>query len=114
MADPLSFSSGIFAVVGLADVVLRARRVCYQFLNAIKDAPSEVQRLRCCVEEISFLVENSRQYCKELRRSLLSALLSTTALSQGGSLLSAALRAVNHEFSALETLAKRHGKIAIL
>ena len=110
MSDPLSISASAFAVVGLADVVLRTGKECYQFLCAIKDAPSEVQRLQECIQETALLVQNSRKYCKELKASSPSAQSSSTpaASDQVMLLFKSALRGFEREFSDLRIVARRY------
>ena len=66
MAEMLAVASGAFAVVGLADVVVRASREVCQFLDAIKNAPAEVERLKNAIRDNTLLVEATQQYCRDL------------------------------------------------
>jgi len=112
MTDPFSVATSSFAVVGLADVVLRASKEFCQFLSAIKDAPTEVERLRCCIYENTLLVEDSKRYWEELKDSASLTSSSATTLSQALPQFTSALKALGRELSALDTLAKRHNGIA--
>ena len=103
MADPASLSASVFAVLGFADVAIRAGNECCRFLSAIRDAPSRVQSLRHCVEETALLAESSKRYCAGLKSSS-----SATASDQVIAQFTSALRALNREFSALEALSKRY------
>ena len=114
MSDLLSVSASAFAVVGLADVVLRTGRECCQFLCAIRDAPSEVRRLQNCVQETALLVHNSKKYCEELKVSTLSTQSSSCppASNQVIALFTSASKGLKREYSALEIVAKRHNATA--
>jgi len=100
-----------FAVVGPADVVLRAGKEVYQFLNAIADAPAEVETLRFCIHDTTLLVEESKRYWEELNDCVSSTSSSTTILNQALPQFKSALRTLSRELSALLTLAKRHNGI---
>lgn len=111
MAEPFSVVASSFAVIGLIDVVLRSGKEVYNFLGAIQDAPTEVERLRCSIHDNSLLVEESKRYWDELKGSASSTSTSTTSLSQAVPQFTAALRTLDREFTALVTLAKRHDGI---
>jgi hypothetical protein len=109
MADPFSVVASSFAVIGLTDVVLRAGKEVHQFLNSIQDAPTEVERLRCSIHDNTLLVEESKRYWDELKKSTSSTSSSITSLSQAVPQFTSALRTLDRELSALVLLAKRHG-----
>jgi hypothetical protein len=108
MAEPFSLVASSFAVVGLADVVLRAGKECCQFLNAIKDAPTEVEQLQCSIHDNVLLVEDSKRYWEELKECASLTSSATTSLSRALPQFKSALRALDRELVALATLAKRH------
>jgi hypothetical protein len=109
MAELFSVVASSFAVVALADVVLRAGNKVYQFLNAINDAPAEVERLRCCIHDNNLLIEESKCYWEELKESVsLASSSSTTTLRQALPQFTSALRTLDRGLSTLVTLAKRY------
>jgi hypothetical protein len=112
MAEPFSVATGSFAVIGLADVVLRAGKEFYQFLDTIKEAPTEVERLRYCIHDNTLLVEESKHYWQDLKdRAPLTSSSSTTTLSRALPQFTSALRSLDRELSTLVTLVKRHDGI---
>ena len=112
MAEPFSLVASSFAVVGLADVVLRAGKEFCQFLSAIEGAPTEVETLRCSINDTTLLVEDVKRYGEELKQSAAS-LTSSAATTRSEILLQikSALRTLERELSALVTFAKRHRRI---
>jgi hypothetical protein len=56
MSGPLEVVAGAFAVVGFADVVVRAGAQCSRFLSSMADAPAEIKRLQDCISENRALV----------------------------------------------------------
>lgn len=108
MIEPFSVAASSFAVVGVADVVLRAGKEVYQFLNAIKDAPAEVESLRQRVHDNALVVQESKRYWEELKQSASSTSSSTTSLSQAFLQFISVLRGLDRELSTLGSLAKRH------
>lgn len=108
MIEPFSVAASSFAVVGVADVVLRAGKEVYQFLNAIKDAPAEVERLRQCIHDNALVVQESKRYWEELKQSASSISSSTTSLSQAFLQFISPLRSLDRELSALGSLVKRY------
>ena len=114
MADPLSLAASIFAVIGTADVVLRASLEFSRFLSNIKDAPTEVERLRICLHDNTLLVETSKQYLEELRdcNSLSPASQRNIGLSRALTHFTSAIRALERELISLVGLAKRHSGVS--
>lgn len=92
MIEPFSVAASSFAVVGLADVVLRAGKEFCQFLDAIKDAPTELERLRSCIHDNTLLVEESKRYWEDLKDHASLTSSSTTTLSRALPQFTSALR----------------------
>jgi hypothetical protein len=59
-------AAGTFAVVGVADVLIRSSRDIWNFLRDIADAPDELQRLCEFIQETSILYQTSEQCRKNL------------------------------------------------
>lgn len=59
MSGAFETAAGAFAVVGVADVLIRTGRNLYSFLHDISDAPDEIARLRDVIKEIIYLHEAS-------------------------------------------------------
>lgn len=108
MVEPFSVAASSFAVVGLADVVLRSGKEIYQFLSAIKDAPEEVDRLQCSIGDTALLVENVKCHAQELSQSDSLTTTTPTSASQMMLQIQSALRSLDRELSALVKLAKRY------
>lgn len=111
MPDPFSVAASSFAVVGLADVVSRAGKEIYQFVNEIKGAPQEVESLRCSIHDTNLLVQDVKCYGEELTQS---ASLTTSAPPPPSQVLlqiKSALRALERELSALVTTIKRYPRL---
>jgi hypothetical protein len=94
-------ATSAFAVVGLADVVLRAGKEVYQFLEAITDAPAEVEKLRCCIHDTTLLVEESKRYWEESKNSISSTPSSTTNQNQALPQFKSALRTCHGSYQLL-------------
>jgi hypothetical protein len=62
MADPLSVVASSFAVVGVADIVLRTCLKCRQFLSDIEDAPTSIETLETCLRSNISLVQTLRNH----------------------------------------------------
>ncbi|KAF7512839.1 hypothetical protein GJ744_011942 [Endocarpon pusillum] len=109
MAEPFSVAASSFAVVGLADVVIRAGNQVYQFLNAIKDAPAEVKKLQLSIHDNIALAENSKAYWEEARQLVaLPNAAAITPLSKTLPQFKSALEALKRELSVLLILTKRY------
>lgn len=57
MADPLSIGASVLAFVGLAEKVIRLSRYC---IDAVKDAPSDMQMILGEVSSVKAVVEGCR------------------------------------------------------
>jgi hypothetical protein len=113
MAEPFSVAASCFAVVGLADVVSRAGKEFYQFLNAFEDAPTDAARLRDCIHDIILLVEESKRYWEGLKDHVSSvpSSESATSLRQALPQFKSSLRSLDREMSSLVTVARRYDGI---
>lgn len=110
MAEPLSLAASIFAVIGAADVVLRASIEFSHFLAAVKDAPADVERLRTSLQETTLLVETAKHYLEELKdcRSFSPASPQTVGLGKALSCFTSCIRALERELVSLVALVRRY------
>lgn len=109
MAELLSVTASSIAVVGLADLVIRAGKQVYQFLGAINDAPVEVESLGSSICDTILLVEDSKRYLEEVKQYTLSpSSASTTSLIKALPQFKSALATLEREMSALVVLIKRY------
>ena len=110
MADPLSLVANICAVIGAAEIALRASIEFSGFLIDLKDAPSEIERLRIGLQENTLLLESAKHYLEELKdrvaRPVASAEL--TRLTEALALFTSATRAFQREVVSLATVARKH------
>ena len=60
MSGALETAAGAFAVVGVADVVVRTGRELHRFFCDVSGAPAEVQSLNQCIQETLLLVDALR------------------------------------------------------
>lgn len=100
-------AAGAFAVVGVADVLVRTGREVYSFLRDVADAPNEIQRLSEVIQEITLLAGTSKQCLNDLKAH-------TTGGSPTGAIASfeAAFKALSRELHSVRTLILRFkGKI---
>lgn len=98
MSGALETAAGAFAVVGVADVVVRTGRELYRFLSDVSDAPDEVKRLNECIQDTILLVDALRNYTH--------ANVDTSIFAS----VQAAVRALNRELQSLKlVLAKYKG-----
>ncbi|KAI4696007.1 uncharacterized protein J4E88_000178 [Alternaria novae-zelandiae] len=61
MSGSLEVAAGIFAIIGVADVVVRMGREVHGFLRDIAGAPEEIDRLCTTVKETALLAETVKQ-----------------------------------------------------
>ena len=110
MADPLSLAASAFAVVGVADLALRASKGVYQFLSDIKNAPTEIENLRSCVGDNIRLVEQSKQLSQELSSQNVPPTTNSflNNSKENLELLKTVIRSLNRELDVLAKLAKKH------
>ncbi|KAJ4993855.1 hypothetical protein SVAN01_00909 [Stagonosporopsis vannaccii] len=64
MSGAFEIAAGAFAVVGVADVLIRSGRELYSFLQRIDDAPEDARKLQQTIEETVALV-NASKACLE-------------------------------------------------
>ena len=112
MTDPLSVAASALAIVGAADIVLRAGKELYGFLSDIKDAPENVKRLRNYIQDISRLIKSAKDFWEEQKRLAPPRATLSASLSSASSHFEAVLRALNDELSCLVNLAKKHDGVA--
>src|SRR6186713_3346112 len=92
MSGVFETAAGAFAVVGVADVVVRTGQDLYRFLRDFSDAPEEVKKLGECIRDTVLLVDTLRN-CAQATVSA-----SVTASVQ------AAVRALDRELQSLKLL----------
>lgn len=98
--------AGAFAVVGLADVIIRTARDLYNFLHMFKDSPEDISRLRETIMEITALLETVK-FCQ---RGLVADYKSdcpSTALPGSATTLKCATKALHRELQSLSTITSR-------
>lgn len=66
MSGALEVAAGAFAVVGVADVLLRTGRDLYDFLRDIEDAPNDLRRLCDVIQETLLLASASARCLQQL------------------------------------------------
>jgi hypothetical protein len=106
MSGAFEAAAGAFAVVGVADVLVRAGRELYSFLGDVADAPKEIDRLREVIRETVLLYHNSRGCQQDLK----TRGASTGAADVTASLESAA-KALDREMRELTKIAKKYNGI---
>lgn len=108
MPDPFSIAASSFAVVGVADVVLRASVECYRFLSEIKDAPAEIDKLRLCIKENEELVRALKDYLNESRNPASTISASAVDLNLVLDRFGSSVRALQRELNTLVVLTKKY------
>jgi hypothetical protein len=93
MSGALETAAGAFAVVGVADVLVRTGRELYSFLQDIQDAPEDITRLQNFIWETVLLYQTS----KKCQNDLKARNASTDAVSS----LETANKALNRELQSL-------------
>lgn len=111
MTDPFSIVASSFAVVGAADVVLRASVECCRFLSGIKDAPAEIAQLRVSIQENKKLIESLRKHLDELRDPASSISMSANDPISALDGFDSSFRALHRELNSLQKLAKRYSGV---
>lgn len=61
MSGAFETVAGAFAVVGVADVVVRTGREIYSFIRDVVDAPNHLIILRECLQDVNILARACRQ-----------------------------------------------------
>ncbi|KAF2474987.1 uncharacterized protein BDR25DRAFT_255524, partial [Lindgomyces ingoldianus] len=111
MPDPLSIAASSFAVVGVADFVLRASIECCRFLSEIKDAPDEISRLQISIKENKQLVNALKTHLNDLRDPASLISFSAVELNQAFDGFNTSVRALKRELNNLLGLEKRHNGV---
>ncbi|KAI9888767.1 MAG: hypothetical protein M1814_006461 [Vezdaea aestivalis] len=107
MAEPFSLATGCFAVLGTADVVVRAGRRFHRFLCDIKDAPQAIERLKESVETNLTFVEESIKYLQDFKDNESFLYPEETDPSQVLNLFTPPIRALCRELTTLGDKAKK-------
>ncbi|KAF3036337.1 hypothetical protein E8E12_006907 [Didymella heteroderae] len=97
MSGALEVAAGAFAVVGIADVLIRSGRELYNFLRDIEDAPANATKLRVMIEDSVLLADASKQYSLQLKAQ--HAPITDTSCA-----LASALKAMDREVKSLKIL----------
>lgn len=108
MSDPLSVAASAFAVVGVADVVLRTSIELRRFLSEIKDAPKEVEWLKNCLDDTSRLLNASKKCLQDLQNSTPLTTSSNIDVTGAVEQFSTTIRSLDREFKTLITISKKH------
>lgn len=95
----LEIAAGAFAVVGVADVLVRTGQDLYNFLRNIEDAPENAGRLCDSVSEAVLLAEASSKLLLRLKKRTQPVANTKTA-----EILNVALKALDREVKSLKAL----------
>ena len=106
MSGAFETVAGAFAVVGVADVVIRSGREVCSFFAAVADAPNEVNRLRDSIHANTCLAEAAKECLHHLKNY--------TASSRLVSSFNTALKALKREVESLNRLLAKFGTTRIL
>lgn len=105
MSGAFEVAAGAFAVVGVADVLIRTGRELYNFLRDIEEAPTTAKRLCNSIDEILALAGASRTCLLQLNTRTQGAPVTETTNT-----LNSALKALDREVKSLRaTTAKCRG-----
>jgi hypothetical protein len=99
MSGAFEAAAGAFAVVGVADVLVRTGRELYSFLQDITDAPEEITRLRDFILETVLLYRASKRCQNDLNARTASTSPCSAIFS-----LNTATGALKRELESLERL----------
>jgi hypothetical protein len=99
MSGAFEAAAGAFAVVGVADVLVRTGRELYGFLCDLAGAPEEIIRLREIIKETTIL-HAAAQKCQQ------DVKVPSTSIAPGNAvtLLESASKALNRELQSLKRL----------
>lgn len=106
MADPFSLAAGTFAVVGVADVVLKASIECCRFLPTIKGAPEEIIRLQTRIEENRALAEAFITHLNGLQNIVIGTAI--PRMEKALKLFEKSVKSFNRDLTALIILEARY------
>jgi DNA repair exonuclease SbcCD ATPase subunit len=102
MADPLSATANIAAVIGLVDVVCTVGKETYSFTAAVKNASKEIKDLQSELQGIESILENARQCCEKRYGGL-----PTTEGSLAMDSIGTTLRRIEGEYETLSQIITR-------
>jgi len=106
MSGALEAAASAFAVVGVADVLVRTGREFYSFLSEVADAPEEINRLREVIRTTVLLYHNSRRCQQDLKTKGASASAADVTTS-----LESATKALDRELRELTKTARKYNGI---
>jgi hypothetical protein len=99
MSGAFETAAGAFAVVGVADVLVRTGHEVIGFLCDVADAPEDISRLHKAIEETVILAQGAIQCLNNLK-----ARRATTTTTGGVAALESSTKALNREVQALRLL----------
>jgi hypothetical protein len=99
MSGAFETAAGAFAVVGVADVLVRTGREVIGFLRDVADAPEDISRLHKVIDETVDLAQIAIQWLNDLK-----ARRATTTTTGGVAALASSTKALNREVQALKLL----------
>ncbi|KAI4652122.1 hypothetical protein J4E93_002319 [Alternaria ventricosa] len=102
MSGSLEVAAGIFAIIGVADVVVRMGREVHGFLRDIAGAPEEIDRLCTTVKETALLAETVKQLLDTL-----ACRKQPNATNHVVALFESALKSLQRELQNLRILSAR-------
>jgi hypothetical protein len=102
MSGVFETAAGAFAVVGVADVLVRTGRELYSFLRDVADAPEGIKHLRDSIQETLVLYQTSKQCQDNLKARSTSATTSSAIPS-----LETANKSLNRELQSLKLLVSK-------
>ncbi|KAL1987583.1 hypothetical protein VTN96DRAFT_3183 [Rasamsonia emersonii] len=100
MADPLSATANVAAVIGLIDVVCRAGKEIYGFIAAVKNASKEIKDLQGELQGIEGILLSTRQCCKKRLDRLSTASEDSSALRS----ITSTLKRIEVEYATLSEI----------
>jgi hypothetical protein len=106
MSGAFEAATGAFAVVGVADVLVRTGRELYSFLGDVVDAPEEIGRLREVIRGTVLLYHNSKRCQHDLKTRGASASAGDATAS-----LESATKALERELRELTKIVKKYNGI---
>lgn len=100
MADPLSATVNVAAVIGLIDAVCRVGKEIYGFIAAVKNAPKEIKDLQSELQGIEGTLSSTKQCCKKRLDRLSTASKDSSALRS----ITSTLKRIEVEYATLSEI----------
>ncbi|KAH7351474.1 hypothetical protein BKA66DRAFT_475884 [Pyrenochaeta sp. MPI-SDFR-AT-0127] len=97
MSMAFETAAGAFAVVGVADVVVRASREISTFIRDVADAPNQIKALQEHLQEVAVLAQACNHYVHK-RNTVTHSLVPASLFSS----LTTALKALNRELQGIK------------